>query len=212
MSKSGIQSETLGFMRAHGMDPQSLLPQIVRERVYASRYWKEYCFGLDAETILDKVKDIECVGFCYGGFNTPSPFLCLLVKLLQISPDFGIIQAYLTHSGGHPVYDTDARRCDLRYLRALICLYVRLVASPLAVYQILEPLLNDYRKLIAITPTGHFEVMCMDEWISMLIDGRERIVFGLLLPLLQDRIHLEKKGLIRKYQGMLSADKGDESP
>ena len=41
-----------------------------------------------------------------------------------------------------------------RYVRALGAFYMRLVGRPVDVYQYLEPLYNDYRKLKLLTPTG----------------------------------------------------------
>ncbi|EER08078.1 hypothetical protein Pmar_PMAR010741, partial [Perkinsus marinus ATCC 50983] len=47
-----------GVAGAHGGNPQFLISQIVRDRVYSLRYWKEECFGLNAETILDKAAEL----------------------------------------------------------------------------------------------------------------------------------------------------------
>lgn len=45
-----------GAVSVRGMDPQHLIEKIVRSRIYDNPYWKEHCFALDAETILDKVR------------------------------------------------------------------------------------------------------------------------------------------------------------
>jgi pre-mRNA-splicing factor 38A len=37
-----------------GSDPRNLLEKITREKVYGSVYWKQECFGLTAESIVDK--------------------------------------------------------------------------------------------------------------------------------------------------------------
>jgi hypothetical protein len=79
----------------HGKDPQMLIEKITRLRIYASRYWKEQCFGLNAETILEKAIHLSHIGGVYSGVNKPTPFLCLLLKLLQIQPDMSIIQGRL---------------------------------------------------------------------------------------------------------------------
>ena len=38
-----------------GTNPQYLVEKIIRTRIYDARYWKEECFGLTAELIVDKV-------------------------------------------------------------------------------------------------------------------------------------------------------------
>ena len=38
----------------HGKDPQLLVEKILRNKVYESLYWKEKCFGLNEEGILDE--------------------------------------------------------------------------------------------------------------------------------------------------------------
>jgi hypothetical protein len=40
----------------HGTNPQFLVEKIIRERIYASMFWKEECFALTAATIIDKVR------------------------------------------------------------------------------------------------------------------------------------------------------------
>jgi len=37
----------LGVKSVHGTNPQNLIEHIVRERIFASVYWKEECFGLN---------------------------------------------------------------------------------------------------------------------------------------------------------------------
>ena len=38
-----------------GTNPQYLVEKIIRSRVYDSKYWKENCFALTAELLVDKV-------------------------------------------------------------------------------------------------------------------------------------------------------------
>ena len=44
-----------------GSDPRHLLEKITREKVYGSVYWKQECFGLTAETIVDKATELRLV-------------------------------------------------------------------------------------------------------------------------------------------------------
>jgi len=90
---------------------QYLIDTVVRNRIYDSTYWKEHCFALTgaqlpsialpvpdsilAASLIDKALDIRAVGGVYGGNQTPSEFLCLLLKLLQIQPEKEILLEYL---------------------------------------------------------------------------------------------------------------------
>ena len=58
-------------------------------------YWKESCFGLTAETLVDKAMDLTYVGGSYGGNQKPSPFICLILKMLQIQPDKEIVLEFI---------------------------------------------------------------------------------------------------------------------
>ena len=102
-----------------------------------------------AATLIDKAIEVKFIGGVYGN-QRPTEFLCLLLKLLQIQPDKEILIEYLQADefkcarNGCPV-----SRClgICRYLRALSALYIRMTFRGAEVYEILEPLLKDYRKL-----------------------------------------------------------------
>ena len=68
----------------HGTNPQFLVHNILRQRIYECAWWKEHCFALSAETLVDKAMQLEYFGGAYGNIRKPSPFLCLLLKMLQI--------------------------------------------------------------------------------------------------------------------------------
>jgi pre-mRNA-splicing factor 38A len=110
------------------------MEKIVRERVEASLYWKEQCFAVTAETILDRAVGLVYASGLYGGNQSASPFLCLLAKLIQLQPGEDIVQLLVTQT-------------EWKYVRVLAAFYCRLVASPVSVYSLLEPLLQDYRKI-----------------------------------------------------------------
>lgn len=42
----------------HGTNPQYLIEKIIRSRIYDSKFWKEQCFALTAELLVDKGKII----------------------------------------------------------------------------------------------------------------------------------------------------------
>ena len=159
----------------HGKNPQLLVEKIIRERIYECLYWKECCFGLSAETILDKIVELDYIGGICGG-RQPCPFLCLLLKLLQLQPSKAIIQEYI-------------RDENFKYLRILGLLYVRMVAPSAEVYQILEPYLSDRRKLRIRLPSGSFFLSYVDEIVDELLT-KDR-VFDLILPRLTKRSLLE---------------------
>lgn len=72
----------------------NLIEKIVRTRVQDSVYWKESCFGLSAETLVDKAVELVGIGGQYGN-QKPTEFLCLALRLLQLRPDFDIICYYI---------------------------------------------------------------------------------------------------------------------
>lgn len=49
----------------HGTNPQYLIEKIIRSRIYDSKFWKEQCFALTAELLVDKGKMIYSNGAIY---------------------------------------------------------------------------------------------------------------------------------------------------
>ena len=82
----------------HGTNPQRIVEKILRTKVYATQYWKESCFGLTAETLVDRAIELSHVGGTYGGTRKPTKFMCLLLKMLQIQPDLEIVVEFVTNS------------------------------------------------------------------------------------------------------------------
>jgi len=97
----------------------------------------------------------------------------------------------------------------LRYLRALAAMYIRMTFRPVEVYDLLEPLLRDFRKLrmrsmgASLSHSRNLSVMAwtagytltfMDEFVdSLLVEER---VCDIILPRLQKRQILEENGEI----------------
>lgn len=48
-----------------GTNPQYLVEKIIRSRVYDSKYWKEECFALTAELLVDKAMELRLVNVYY---------------------------------------------------------------------------------------------------------------------------------------------------
>ena len=67
--------------------------------------------------------------------------------------------------------------------------------NSLQVYQTLEPLLSDYRRLAVRGSDGHSSVLHMDEFIDSLLN--DDIVWGITLPRLPKRWALQEQGLIK---------------
>lgn len=82
-------------LSVHGVNPQHLIEKIMRNRIYASVYWKEQCFGLTSETLVDKAIELAYFGGTFGGNQQPTPFLCLLLKMLQLQPEIEVVREFI---------------------------------------------------------------------------------------------------------------------
>jgi len=162
----------------HGTNPQNLIDMIVRNRIYSSTYWKENCFGLSAEQIVGKAMEFSEYGGTYGGNRKPTKFLCLVQKMLQIQPDKDIVIELLKNE-------------EYRYVRLLGAFYLRLVGKSSEIYQYLEPLYNDYRKVRKKVDSG-YAVVYIDEFIDELLT--QQTACDITLPHLQKRSILEESG------------------
>ncbi|OSX65007.1 hypothetical protein POSPLADRAFT_1087984, partial [Postia placenta MAD-698-R-SB12] len=168
-----------GAQAIHGQNPQFLVETVIRNRIYESPFWKEHCFALTAESLIDKAIDLKAIGGVYGN-QKPTEFLCLLLKLLQIQPEKEILLEYLQAD-------------EFKYLRALAVMYIRMTFSAADVYEILEPLLKDYRKIRYRGMNG-YSLTYMDEFVdNLLVDER---VCDIILPRLTRRDVLEDNGEI----------------
>ena len=174
-----------------GTNPQYLVEKITRLRVYESRFWKEECFALTAELLVDKAVALRYFGGAYGGNIKPTPFLCLLLKMLQIAPEKEIIIEFIKQE-------------EFKYMRLLGALYMRMTASSLETYKYLEPLLNDYRKVRKMTKHGHFELTYMDEVIDEMLTSD--MVIDITMPRLQKRYQLEESNELDLRVSLLDED------
>jgi len=178
-----------------GTNPQYLVEKIIRSRIYDCKYWKEECFALTAELLVDKAMELRYVGGVYSGNIKPSPFLCLTLKMLQIQPEKDIVIEFIKNE-------------DFKYVRALGAFYLRLIGTSMDCYKYLEPLLNDYRKIRMQSRDGKFALSHMDEFIDDLL--REERVNDVILPRIQKRHILEEANEIEPRVSLLEADDLDE--
>ncbi|CAI2355009.1 unnamed protein product [Caenorhabditis sp. 36 PRJEB53466] len=174
-----------------GTNPQFLVEKIIRQRIYDSMYWKEHCFALTAELVVDKGMDLRYIGGIYAGNIKPTPFLCLALKMLQIQPDKDIVLEFIQQE-------------EFKYIRALGAMYLRLTFESTEIYKYLEPLYNDFRKLRFMNKMGRFEVIYMDDFIDNLL--REDRYCDIQLPRLQKRWALEEVTSLPPYKSLLDGD------
>lgn len=160
-----------------GTNPQYLIEKIIRSRIYDSKYWKEECFALTSELLVDKAMELRYVGGVHGGHVRPAPFLCLLLKMLQIQPEKEIVVEFIKNE-------------EFKYVRALGAFYMRLTGSSIDCYKYLEPLYNDNRKLRRQNRDARFELVHVDEFIDELL--REERLCDIILPRVQKRFVLEE--------------------
>ncbi|KAH7817301.1 pre-mRNA-splicing factor 38A [Monocercomonoides exilis] len=171
----------------HGSNPQFLIEKITRSKIQGCLYWKEQCFALNESSIIDRARELTYYGGCFGGNMQPTPFLCLIMKMLQLQPEIRIVKQYIANQ-------------SLKYLRVLGAFYLRLVGDPIDIYTTLEPYYNDYRKLRKRTPTG-WELDHVDSFIDDLLT--KRIVCHITLPHLPKRIVLETSAQLKPRVSLL---------
>eukprot|EP01080_Neovahlkampfia_damariscottae_P004326 gene4326-7682_t len=169
-------------------NPENLIDQILRNRIYNYKYYKEQCFGLSAETLIDKAVELEAIGGTFGGNRKPTNFICLLFKMLQIQIQPEIIHEFIKNR-------------DYKYLTALGCFYLRLTGKPIDIYKTLEPLYSDYRKLRKRIVSGQYIITHMDEFIEDLLT--KDYCCDIALPFLPRRILLENQELLTERETTL---------
>ena len=164
------------------------LETILRNKVFTSNYYKIKCFSLNLEGLIDLSFDLKYIGSLKPSTNQPTEFLCLLVKFLQISPEEEIIDELLNDP-------------ENKYLRALTVFYIRLTYNSLKIYNKLEKLYNDYKKLVYIDNSGEYKIIYMDELVENLIENES--VFDIVLPKIIKRSVLEENGQLKERKSVL---------
>ncbi|KAH6819057.1 PRP38 family protein [Perilla frutescens var. frutescens] len=178
-----------------GTNPQNLVEKILRTKIYQNTYWKEQCFGLTAETLVDKAMELDHLGGTNGGNRRPTPFMCLVMKMLQIQPDKEIVVEFIKN----PEY---------KYVRVLGAFYLRLTGTDVDVYRYLEPLYNDYRKLRLQLNDGKFTLTHVDEYIDELLT--KDYSCDIALPRIKKRWTLEGLGSLEPRRSALEDDFEEE--
>ncbi|KAI5283366.1 hypothetical protein KEM54_002182 [Ascosphaera aggregata] len=220
-----------------GVNPLTLIDKPLRDRITESYYWKEQCFGLNAASLCDRAVELTHIGGTSGIAQKPTPFLCLVFKMLQLHPEREVVLEYLNFhdkenkeqelytnvndNAGNEDPTAAAERDDsddesaavlkavgdFKYLRALAAFYVRLTFEPVEIYKTLEPLLSDYRKLKRRTKEG-FTLTTMDQFVDdLLVKDR---VCGTTLWKLPSRTMLEDMDLLTERISPLAAELDEE--
>jgi len=193
-----------------GHNPATIMEKAVRDRIIDSYFYKEQCFALNEADIVDRVVEhVRGVGGTEGSNQKPTPFLCLAFKLLQLAPSDDILKEYLEVGGEH-----------FKYLRALACFYVRLTRKAEDVHKLLEPFLEDYRKLRRKGRDGTV-LTYMDEFVDDLL-VKERVCGTSLwkmpprdvledLELLEPRSTSDVEAMLEEEEEEDAQNGGDES-
>nr|VDD15809.1 unnamed protein product [Brassica oleracea] len=207
-----------------GTNPQNLVEKIVRTKIQNHTFWKEQCFGLTAETLVDKAMELDHVGGTFGGNRKPTPFLCLVLKMLQIQPEKEIVVEFIKNDDYK--YDMFVFLPKLlsfvcitflgvvkfwfccRYVRVLGAFYLRLTGSDVDVYRYLEPLYNDYRKVRQKLADGRFSLTHVDEVIEELLT--KDYSCDIAMPRLKKRCTLEQNGALEPRKSVLEDDFEEE--
>ena len=179
-----------------GVNPATLIETAVRDRITDSLYWKESCFGLNAATLLDRAVEMSYIGGTYGVGMKPTPFICLAFKLLTLVPEKEIVLEYLGRGGE-----------EWKYLRALAAFYIRLTFDSVEVYKVLEPFLEDKRKLRRRRKEG-YTLTYMDEFVDELLT-KDRVC-GTSLWKLPARQILEDEGRLEERVSPMQGELDEE--
>lgn len=149
------------------------------------------------ELLVDKAMELKFVGGVYAGNIKPTPFLCLILKMLQIQPEKDIIVEFIKNE-------------EFKYVRALGAFYLRLTGTGVDCYKYLEPLYNDNRKLRRQNRSSQFEIVHMDEFIDELL--RSDRVCDIILPRIQKRHILEENNELEPKVSSLEDDLDEDVP
>lgn len=168
-----------------------LIEDVTRKKIFDSQYWQQHCFYLTAETLVDRAIELRSFGGVTTAMGAPSDFLCLLLKMLLIQPDSAIPLMFIEEA-------------EYRYVRLLGAFYIRLTHKPKDIYELLEPLYLDYRKLRLRTSDNSFDIVHMDDCIDQLLHSKQ--FCNIHLPPMVKRYKLEEAGVLQPRISPLQAE------
>lgn len=169
-----------------------LLTPIVRQRIQESLFYKQHLHLANELALVPVV--VNEVHFVGGTDDSgrPSPFLCCLLRMLELEPLDEIVQLYLSQNGYN----------EFKYLTAMALLYCRMVSNGPTVYSLYDQYIEDYRKLRVQLKTPKFvqdrpiryELSHLDEWVELLVTSD--VVVDVTLPYLNPRLVYVDRGEI----------------
>lgn len=193
--------------KSNVLNKAHLVESIVRHRIQDSLFYKQHLFLANEVTILDTiVAHVHYIGGTDAG-GRPCPFLCCLLRLLELEPLQEILELYLRQNGFN----------EFKYLTALALLYCRLVQKPIGFYALYDQYIRDYRKLrvhlklpdFANAVPIHYKLTYMDEWVDRLAE-EDRVV-DLIMPYMAPRQTYVEKGESEPRHYMLTDELEQES-
>jgi len=143
---------------------------------------------VSAAALAKRAIGLSYVGGTWGGARRPSPFLCLLLKMLMIQPEKEIVEAFISEK-------------DFRYVRLLGLFYLRLVGTGEEIYKCLESVYSDNRKFKMRQLDGSFTIEYIDDFVDQLLT-MPRVCDTTLPPLVQRKV-LEDRGVLGKRVSLL---------
>ena len=84
------------MLMGNTLNKLNVLEQITRNKVYNCTNWKEKCFALNSESIIDNALELKYIGGIIINSGQPSEFICLVVKLIQLNPGEDVLREYLS--------------------------------------------------------------------------------------------------------------------
>ncbi|RLV96198.1 Pre-mRNA-splicing factor 38 [Spathaspora sp. JA1] len=186
-----------------------LIEPIIRHRIQDSIFYKQYLYLSNEATLLPIIT--EHVQYISGmdSSGRPSPFICCLLRMLELEPSSDMIDTYLTQLGFN----------EFKYLTALTLIYIRLVYSSEIIYEKFDRYFQDFRKLRIKLKSPIFNEVKLpitygltyfDEWVDDLLT-KERVI-DIILPRLMPRIKFVENGVLPPRQYHIDMTEENQDP
>lgn len=175
-----------------------LLETIIRNRIKDSVFYKQYLFLTNEQTILPVI--VDHVHYIKGmnSNSRPSPFICCLLRLLEINPSSEILKIYLNQD-------------KFKYLIVLVLMFIRMTKKSEEIYNLFDNYITNFAKLRIQLNDPEFvngipksySICYLDEFVDDLLT-KQRVV-DVILPRLVPRQILIDKGLIGERQYLVTS-------
>jgi pre-mRNA-splicing factor 38A len=166
---------------------------VLRKRIQRNQFWVDKCADASFLDVVSLAADLEYIEGFIGEAGRPTPFVCLLLRLMQLQPTGELL-------------DEMIRQDKLKYLKFIAITLVRLVEEdPTIVHAALDVGLAQYTSLRVRTESGEVSVMPFDLVCEKLTSSS---LFGIPLPSLLSRanaaqLHPELRHWPRQYDTTL---------